>query len=248
MRVSGVWSLSRNRTGRAGGPAMKRCTVFRGVAIAMVLGVVSSTGVAWAFALLESVDSHRAYLSGNMSITVIPGPHEVFVVASQIDRALGTRRVVTVCSTQATTYPGLERGTPPDWCWDDVEAWAPAVQRLGGHYAFAFGWPMRSMWISYETTAHWTARNGIVLSKSNSPSRPPIALPTRLLPVGIAVDCALYAALCWMLLFGIKLARVWLRTRAGKCTNCGYSLPGLTLVCPECGAQGCSESQTASGP
>ncbi len=63
------------------------------------------------------------------------------------------------------------------------------------------------------------------------------ALPLRPVWSGVLMNSALCAALWWFLLAGPPALRRVLRTRAGRCPKCGYSLHGLAAgsPCPECG-------------
>ncbi len=120
---------------------------------------------------------------------------------------------------------------------------------------YRFGWPVRCLWaafdqdnqICYVQNLGWT--NLVTLARSSgrldervfvgdprSPSRP-LAMPTGLLPRGVATNTAFYASLWWIPLFGVPRVRRWNRIRRGLCSRCAYSLRGLDAVatCPECG-------------
>lgn len=66
-------------------------------------------------------------------------------------------------------------------------------------------------------------------------AKPHRLLPTRPLPLAFAANTLVYAALAGALIYGPGIARRALRRRAGRCTACGYPLPGGPR-CPECGA------------
>lgn len=66
-----------------------------------------------------------------------------------------------------------------------------------------------------------------------SPYRDPL-LPLRPMPHGFAVDSILYAALTWMLAYGLATVRRGIRKRQQRCVHCGYPR-GTSPVCTECG-------------
>jgi hypothetical protein len=65
-------------------------------------------------------------------------------------------------------------------------------------------------------------------------------IPLRPLPLGFAINTALYAILCWPLLMAAVACRGRLRSIRGRCEQCAYDLHGSSLpepeaICPECG-------------
>lgn len=59
-------------------------------------------------------------------------------------------------------------------------------------------------------------------------------LPLRPLPLGLIADIATFAIASLSVMTLCSIARRRLRTRRGRCPNCGYALAG-SRTCPECG-------------
>ncbi|MEE9128820.1 MAG: hypothetical protein V3T84_02295 [Phycisphaerales bacterium] len=68
-------------------------------------------------------------------------------------------------------------------------------------------------------------------------------LPLRPIWPGFAINTVFYAALLWLLTFGLFAVRRVIRRKRGHCINCGYDLRGdFSAGCPECGWQRASET------
>lgn len=120
-----------------------------------------------------------------------------------------------------------------------------------------FGWPSRAMFAYeledwyFDMGDHYGWTHAYILNpkpgasditlfmKFDHPSDKghPLGVPTGILPRGFAINTAFYAALWWIALWGLKLARGQLRAWRGRCRTCAYSLTGLApgTPCPECG-------------
>lgn len=59
-------------------------------------------------------------------------------------------------------------------------------------------------------------------------------LPTRVLPLGIAIDVAFWACVAWVGGWGVRAIRARSRQSRENCQRCGYDIRELP-VCPECG-------------
>ncbi len=102
----------------------------------------------------------------------------------------------------------------------------------------ARGWPRSALW--YEATflnGVRTDRGGIEVPAKFEPwLGPGPVLPCRVLPVGFAVDTALYGAAWFGLVFVPGYAARARRRRRGLCPECAYDLSHADhRRCPECG-------------
>ena len=68
-----------------------------------------------------------------------------------------------------------------------------------------------------------------------------VVLPLHPIPIGFAVDTALYSCLWALVLIAPRQLRRTMQHRRGACVQCGYDLIGIPLredgsrTCPECG-------------
>lgn len=122
------------------------------------------------------------------------------------------------------------------------------------------GWPMRSLaserWEAFTyaptgpgvyTTSPiavpgfeptpWRSGIGLTWLPAAAGSVRTAHLPIRPLPVGFAVNTALYSALIGLPVLGLPALRRSARRRRGRCLGCGYDLSGGTGQCPECGRE-----------
>ena len=129
------------------------------------------------------------------------------------------------------------------------------------HQELRFGWPFICMWaidqgdglLDFNNSFGWssvlhikkvknqTRQSGLAkpfIRKKDSLHPPAdIAVPLGILPRGLALNTAFYAAVWWVLLIGLGRTRAWNRRRRERCTKCSYDLRGLETdkPCPECG-------------
>ena len=103
---------------------------------------------------------------------------------------------------------------------------------------------MLSMWSPLEEFHYEQRRytgptsHAIVLGPEPSPW--PSVLAVRALPLqpiwpGFIINTLLYAALLWLLIYGLALRR-FLRLRRRLCPRCAYRM-GESAVCTECGTE-----------
>jgi hypothetical protein len=93
------------------------------------------------------------------------------------------------------------------------------------------GWPGRSMRHTFVYDEYRLIRNDGI----DIPSRD-TSLPTRILPVGFALNTLYYATVLLGVVEGVAFARR-VRRGKGRCPACGYDRAGLAegAGCPECG-------------
>jgi len=239
---------------------MKRRRVIFRVMNLLLLGAVINSAVAWAFAARRATVTIERNEAGcfviwdrpwqvvqekRMGMTDVwwadlrssptSGGDAVAIVADY-ERKLADLRVTNPVMMLGSRRDAL--GSRPRWgtlagnpISDDVE--------MGGD--IAFGFPLRSLWMSTTSdlignaTANerlwggWTIR-GQVESRGNQF----FALPYRVIVTGFALDTLFYAAMVWMLYATPMWLRRRRRIRRGLCPACAYPI-GSSDVCTECG-------------
>ncbi len=218
-------------------PKPRRRTIrFAIVAVVcLLLGAVTTVGVAWSVALLPT----RSPIDGEMGADVSQAGWPVSVPAGW----------------QAPTDRFHSESWASDW------QWVSQVDGPRGDVAVAthsvtvlrFGWPLRALQsqdgvdgkpaAAESRSGAWSLtswRRGWELAGA---VRPWEAQRVPLLPLfpGFALDTALYAAAWYLLLFTplplYRAGRRRFRVSRGMCASCGYDLNASTnRPCPECGA------------
>ncbi len=234
------------------------------IAVCLVLGVVTTLAVAWAFSVSMTVpvpggtdvmaEGFQVHPSADKwywcQVKVRPGltvvvwelakkrPHPDNVPDVAIHPPTVDVRVLDP-ATQKWNVRVRKAPLPIDP--RAVPAWARAVhldpQLSGLTMASARGWPLRALW--YEATYLSRGQDvsgGARLSASLQWIGPGEVLPCRPIAAGFAADSVLYAALWSALLFVPgRIGRVVRRLR-GRCPRCAYELAHLGHErCPECG-------------
>ena len=151
------------------------------------------------------------------------------------------RKLADLRSTDPIMKGGNRReamASPPRWGTFAREP-IHVDTEMGGD--IAFGFPLRSLWMSTTSdlignaTANerlwggWMFR-GQVASRGNHF----IALPYRVIVTGFALNTLFYAAMVWMLFAMSMWLRRRRRIRRGLCPSCAYPI-GSSDVCTECG-------------
>jgi hypothetical protein len=112
----------------------------------------------------------------------------------------------------------------------------------------AYGWPFRCLrWESFGLASSGAVSFGvppykITLKRSSTPvvtfsnhALGRTVLPLRPIWHGLFLNLALYSLTVTYLFVVATQVRGWTRRRKGNCSACGYSLRGVSSVCPECG-------------
>jgi hypothetical protein len=101
------------------------------------------------------------------------------------------------------------------------------------------GWPVRSMaGVTRSRHRHESLRDTTVRApKWMRPNQHCDGIPTRILPVGFAINTLFAMGLLLGLVEGLAFARRRARRAKGLCPSCGYDRGGLAkdAACPECG-------------
>lgn len=205
--------------------------------ILLALGIETSLGVAWTL----------AWRTGQTTSPDVR--HWMFVAdgmpfyAAENRRAGARHRTISAYDgpySAVTTQ--TELGNVEPWpSWGRTASLGAERQSMDG---WAHGWPFVCMW--HEQTWLWTLSGSVRLTihggrqwTSTLPATSTIrVLPLRPIWTPLCLNTALYAAAWSLLPLTTSTLIKTRRRRRGACTNCGYTLHGLTTtpVCPECGA------------
>lgn len=127
-------------------------------------------------------------------------------------------------------------------------------------YTLASGWPCRAFDCEYVlevSPRRFVVVGGVALSNTGSiddviafvtGAVVPKALPYHPIPLGLAIDSALYGSGIFVASHSLRLAQRFFRRRRRACEACGYPLAGLPGPCPECGLQPRPTSPATSPP
>lgn len=229
--------------------------VVRG-ALCVVLGVVTTVGVAWGAAYSQTgwqAAEFRGF-SGPGNVYQEPGAWWVEAVSTPLRLRRGAYKAGTGANYAPLVfgppYDGEARTAPTElhhWneAWGNIRLRQPPTagtedQHLGVEEGC--GWPRVVLWCSFgwkQEGSGWrdAVFGGIELPKGKWWHLR--ALPLRPVWSGIAVDTFVYAVLWWVLLASLGGLASWRRSvryRRGRCADCGYDLVHkFESGCPECG-------------
>jgi hypothetical protein len=258
--MTGSSDPPRNRSGR-GRYRHRMHRAFMVWVAALLLGVLTTVGIAWAFAWTE-LRLAAPYLSGSDSprlVTPIPagagGPkYEGGVVSVERAEFPGTELwTVTVFQRDWLPASFVSRGDlrPPSWVrgyakfWDD--AGRATTERVGSNMMIARGWPVPTMW----SEAPVSQPEGLLaggalylpgrlanlgprrdLSILPSAASFPAPFPLRPIWLPFLVSSAVTGVAWRGLLHAPGMARRAWRRRRGLCTRCAYARTGLDATAP----------------
>jgi hypothetical protein len=223
----------------------------------MVLGVLTTIGVAWGAALLPGPPQNVASSAPRdetfgperlrtwsercraqqffFVVTETEGKYHPVVTAPRYEPVWR----ITDCSEVAHRLREVFQYDMWPWWLPQTTIDAPGVIGVGGH---ACGWPVYSLRARAVANdigpADWSwcirvrpAEGALRRDPSDG------VLPLQPIPLGFAVDTGLFAAVWWLVLLGPRDVRRSWRLRSCRCPQCGYSRHGLDsgVVCPECG-------------
>lgn len=215
---------------------------LRRIPLPLILGVVTTVGVAWEFAYKDTGRTFgEPWVRGERN-------HEGGVWLVRIGDRVGATQVqshwVPGISFNQSPHPAPDT-VLPQWCSRAAIESLDARTGLAQHtdYFTVCGWPANALWLH----AQWNGvawdiyggfRVGMVLSGEMTPIGATRALPVTPVWPGFLINTLFYAALWFGVFFIIGTVKRGLRRRRGACVNCGYdprgNAPGQT-GCPECG-------------
>jgi hypothetical protein len=198
------------------------------LSLCLLVGTAVTWAVAWGCALNHGDIFTNRSLRG----------HSIEVHVVDDDRLIALGRAVSVTGLQRWTLRN-----PLTTHVTQLIAWPPPVplevrprswMLLGDDVGFTVtdlvGWPAPCLYSQGADSGAFKDPLAI--------AGPRGALPTRILPLGFALNTALAAGLVLGLIEGSAFMRRWRRTRASRCPSCGYDRAGFTgdAACPECGS------------
>ncbi len=170
-------------------------------------------------------------LGGAQHLTLVMKPWRRLLLYLLIGAAM------TVGSTWIIEHAAHER-----WSWRERDQFtlyrfgATMYVDSGPGLAFAMGWPMQAMGLSWIWTSPSQSHTVHALEMPYRRNGESFHMPLRPLWPGFAVNTVFYAASAWVLVWMASQGRRIHRQRTGHCTRCGYQR-GDFESCPECGLQ-----------
>ncbi len=205
------------------------------ILICLVLGAVTTVGVAWTLALA------MPYLDWGASRLLHDGTERPRWVV-RTARDLGALDIRAGAVAGLTWTEGIDERPVPGWSravhpptTDEVEGATLLIEK-------ARGWPMLSLYRRETNTRasapDWRTELGWEIELLRRFTKDPHSrtVPLAVIWPGFLINTLLYGALSFGLLFGLGAARRGLRKKRGRCPMCAYDLRGdLDAGCPECG-------------
>ena len=233
-------------------PGMRR-RFFPGVLIALVLGAATTVVVSWAFSRRTLVGGRQSWWA-HRERTGAEGAGYLLVTES---RRFGTRSTMaqaanpgwgdggTYAMVKQSPTPGIAERYPSRDLRPIAVPWVysgrpwPGADTAYTVSVHSYGWPLPAL-AAVQEYGGWTGETWKHVLRFGPPRASlsdPRGFPTRILPIGFAVNTLAAVALWHLALFMPPLIRRGVRRRRGRCIACGYDLRGtVTDPCPECGA------------
>ena len=214
-------------------PPSKRKLITR-LLICIVVGLITSVGVAWIAAISFDIPSQKQqwswYFTGQSG-------------SVWSWRQLQGNTWEAIVSRPVYLYPEnfLEVKKGPHW--SRVHQLIDSETYPSNHSVLeeAYGWPLNCM-LSVRKSIPSTLLvvNGIPITTTVVRVFEPNMLPTHPIWRGLLVNTSLYALSTWFVIFGRILLRNSIRRKRGLCIHCRYNVRELP-VCPECGSEVCTK-------
>ena len=217
------------------------------ITLGLILGAVTTVGVAWAFAIWGSFrfdpTNHFSHSTGRqweVSVSNGLGVTRVSRVPNNGLWSVGGARP----SRKTIPYWSVTRDRPPAGVFDD--------QTMPWHIKLAYGWPFRAsyaeVWRAIKLQSgqnnpsnRFSASTGIeILDDGSGQPLPFRTLPVRPILPGFLINTLFYAVIWFGLFLGIGAVRRTIRRKRGRCVKCVYDLRGTPVDVSGPGA-GCSE-------
>lgn len=217
--------------------------------ISLVLGVVTTFGVAW-FAVLRPWNSGWR---GGMSMSGVSWwikdrwGETSYQFKAMMPQSPLTVEMMDNAIAAAWEDPGFEAAARD--CRADLERMSPEL--VASWTRRRAGWPFYCIQFAETTDTAGTTRHEQLISLGASTEAQRAAgaddrrVPTGPMWMGLAGNIGVYSA-AWFAAIGLlPIARAWRGTRRkrhGRCERCGYDMRGSNTVCPECGANPSDDS------
>lgn len=217
--------------------------VVRG-AVCVVLGVLTTVGVAWGLAAAKFVDAQyflggQSVHDGRLDLEICAGVGRVRRCSFFVEPNTFVRRILSLVGFGGRSVSSLDKLHHATETWSRQLDHRPSKERTRE----ATGWPRLAVWCGYCARGPSfvvTVHGGIALAEATGPQfllPQGRALPCRPIWSGLIIDSAVYACLwgaVWFVCLLPGRVRRSRRLRRGLCVGCGYELAGL-MKCPECG-------------
>jgi hypothetical protein len=233
------------------------------LALCVVLGVLSTVGIAWFHAATQDMFGEDRLLRLRRPQGVTDGPDMIWIrqathhasIGWTVSYELGIARTFEPVDSegQALTVPSWGRHIVYPW-ESEPDRW-PAFVPPGVPYAIqavnlrAYGWPSPALYcmqVVKDTGAPpfaWTSEGGLLIPWMRSPdyiqAPPPLLLPLRVIARGVAIDVACHSVGWMAIVLAVPFIRAERRRRRGLCVACGYDVYSIPVEhpCPECGCE-----------
>jgi len=195
----------------------------RRIPICLILGVVTTVGVAWGLAWYRTPERwHSPGWRESHGVSHDATPRWNLIVIERAHAMHIQRRAGNVATD-------LTRLALPNWSRVHEP---PPIGVTAVVSETAFGWPFMALHGEWD----WSSKRGAGFICLDQGYMQAYGLPLRPIAQPFIINTLFYAAMWFGIFFGVAALRRFVRKKRGRCVKCGYDLRGeFEKGCPECG-------------